>query len=496
MIRSYPPHVSSTYSSEEVTKAYDPLNSDDRQRDLFISGEKLFSITLWTALTIFTFQAIDGKSMWPLAWSILGAGVLILRQRVNVKYFLLIEAPIFHSIVGYSSSVLYLSSRSGLFDLEHDQFLNDAGWIAFLGMLAFFAGISIPLLRKAPNNYDSAERIEVTEGQAIKLIIFGFICTELLVRFIPASLRVVLVVFGTSTPVGLFTLLILYTRSRIVWLGTPRFYLWLAALIMWALRSVSGGIFGSTLLLLGLFFAQHVRSRLVLFSSIAILIIICPLLQDTKQDYRMKLAEEGSSQLLLKDAFLNNFKKFFINGDLETYVEGIDALASRLCTFSVWTQVKSHMDTIRDYANGSTIFDAIVTSLVPRVVWADKPETGGANDLAVKYADMAIMPGTSVSIGAISEFYLNGGLAYVIPGMFILGFTAAFMLTKTYYDRVQPFGYLMGICMFSVFVRPETSLADTIGPFLRLIFYWLVIRYWFIRKARVAGFVLSPSPVR
>jgi len=445
-----------------------------------------FNTALWCFLALLTIQALPSLTIWAFAWIFLGVAVLILVQRTSLPYFFVIEAPIFYAIVSYSSSILFLASFEGLYDLEHDAILNDAVWVAWFGMVLFIVGIAVVVLRKPSAKRKPEPVVKGTERQAWMICIFGILCGEFIIRFIPGPLMVIFVVFGFCTPLGLFMLLQIYSESNVRWVGTWKFYVWLAVLCIWSIRSVIGGIFGSTLLILGLYFAQHSRnSKIMLISVLSVGFILAPLLQDTKSEYRQTVKiEEGSQEKHLGSLFVGNFTKVFLNRDMNAYLEGMTALAYRVCTFDIWLRVKMHMDTVQDFAGGKTITDALITSFIPRFLWPDKPLTGGVTDLAIKYADMAIMPGTSVSIGPISEFYINGGLGFLLLGMFILGVLGGLALKWGYYDRVQPLGYMMAISLFSVFVRPETSLSDLLGAYIRLLFLWWILRLWLLHKNR------------
>jgi hypothetical protein len=73
------------------------------------------------------------------------------------------------------------------------------------------------------------------------------------------------------------------------------------------------------------------------------------------------------------------------------------------------------------YAYGETLYDAFF-ALVPRVIWPDKPYTGGSGNLASEYSGIRFAEGTSVGIGQVMEFYVNLGWLGVAAGFFLLGY--------------------------------------------------------------------------
>ncbi len=73
-----------------------------------------------------------------------------------------------------------------------------------------------------------------------------------------------------------------------------------------------------------------------------------------------------------------------------------------------------------DYANGETLWDAVI-ALIPRAVWADKPVVAGSADLVTRFTGIEFAEGTSVGIGQVMEFYVNFGILGVVLGFGVLG---------------------------------------------------------------------------
>lgn len=72
------------------------------------------------------------------------------------------------------------------------------------------------------------------------------------------------------------------------------------------------------------------------------------------------------------------------------------------------------------FENGSTITRAVF-AWVPRVVWPNKPATGGSA-LVSKFTGNHYSDGTTVGSGPIFEFYINFGTYGVFVGMLCLGY--------------------------------------------------------------------------
>ena len=72
------------------------------------------------------------------------------------------------------------------------------------------------------------------------------------------------------------------------------------------------------------------------------------------------------------------------------------------------------------FADGATLEDAAL-SLVPRVLWPNKPVVGGSGDLVSTYTGIRFAEGTSVGVGQVLECYINFGRTGIVIGFFVIG---------------------------------------------------------------------------
>ncbi|MCC7519985.1 MAG: hypothetical protein IT578_12475 [Verrucomicrobiae bacterium] len=451
-----------------------------------LAERDLLTFFFAVSLVVFLTQALNSGRLWAVGWVALGVLALVLQRRSTARFVLILELPILINLLSYSASTLYLTHERQDYDFTNDPVATQAAWVALGGLASFLAGLAVVVLRPAQRWQSEAPPVRMTPQQALVLYVIGLINMEGISRIAPVSIAAIAYTFGLCVPLSLFIYLQLAMDSERRWVGTAPFYLWLAALGLWSLRSMLGGIFGSTLLILAIFITQQIR-RSYIFAIIGLTCaaLLIPLIQDTKSSYRQRLASGvQASERALQTVVAENFRKTFLEGDLETYRNGLTQLAERLCTFDIWLRVKRHMELHQDFAKGGTILDALIFGFIPRIFWPDKPITGGANTLAEQYADMLIAENTSVGVGMISEFYINGGTWAVLLGMFGLGLIGGGALMRGWFDNVQPLGTMSGILAFSLLVRADSNLADVLGGFLRVLFLWGVFRFWIIRRSR------------
>lgn len=82
-----------------------------------------------------------------------------------------------------------------------------------------------------------------------------------------------------------------------------------------------------------------------------------------------------------------------------------------------------HLEETKGYANGETLYDAIL-ALIPRVFWPDKPIEAGSGNLVSRFTGLYFLTGggqTSVGIGSVMELYANFGTMGILVGFAVIG---------------------------------------------------------------------------
>lgn len=128
-------------------------------------------------------------------------------------------------------------------------------------------------------------------------------------------------------------------------------------------------------------------------------------------------------------------------------------------------------------ANGSTIIQAFI-SLVPRVIWPDKPDVGGSGSLVSDFTGIEFAEGTSVGIGNVMEAYVNfgdigclvifGSLGYLIRWLDL----RAFLADQQGNDQ----RYLAAMMPAMAMIQPGNSLNELIVSTAAA---WIAARLWF-----------------
>lgn len=77
-----------------------------------------------------------------------------------------------------------------------------------------------------------------------------------------------------------------------------------------------------------------------------------------------------------------------------------------------------------EYAAGATLWWSAI-GMVPRLLWPNKPTVAGGSDFVSKYTGVEFGEGTTVTVGLVTEFYVNYGAPAVFLGYLCLGMILA-----------------------------------------------------------------------
>jgi hypothetical protein len=73
-----------------------------------------------------------------------------------------------------------------------------------------------------------------------------------------------------------------------------------------------------------------------------------------------------------------------------------------------------------DYLMGDSVWQGLL-SLVPRILWPDKPVFGGSPEIVAKMTGLRLSRTSSFGVGNVMEFQINFGIPGVVVGFFVLG---------------------------------------------------------------------------
>lgn len=124
--------------------------------------------------------------------------------------------------------------------------------------------------------------------------------------------------------------------------------------------------------------------------------------------------EDYESRVEASLGIFTDFRFYDVN-DPDT----VQAVESRLNqNFLIGIGLQSHANGFSELQYGATV---PLWSLVPRVLWPDKPQVGGGGMVVADFTGITFSEGTSVGVGNPFEFYINFGWPGVVGGFMLLG---------------------------------------------------------------------------
>jgi hypothetical protein len=195
-------------------------------------------------------------------------------------------------------------------------------------------------------------------------------------------------------------------------------YIFYGTLIYLALNALRGGFFHD-LILWGTFFylfwayknkPSFKMNILIIFTGF----VMSTFIQVVKSDYRELIwnGYSGSYSSLFFDILSKR-----LSGGLTENTEEQSELNIRLNQGWIISAIMEHTPRVQEYAEGSTVKDAIFASLLPRFLSPNKKIAGGVENFET-YTGIELQKNTSMGMSLVGEGYANFG---VIGGVIFMG---------------------------------------------------------------------------
>lgn len=308
------------------------------------------------------------------------------------------------------------------------------------------------------------------------LIISGFLLPYLS-GLLPAALGFVFYLLGNLKYIGVIYLLFSSNPNRwIVFWGTMAFT---------AIVSIGFGMFHDLLLwaMLTFTFVAY-ELKLSQLSKLAIAIIgifVAITIQSVKSEYRGIVwsgAYTGNKTLL----FINLAVEGWRTGSIVNPSSDVD-MNVRLNQGWIISSIMNNIPEKEPFANGTSITESLIASLVPRILVPDKKTAGGRENFR-KFTGLHISEGTSMGISLAGEGYANFGKSGGMIFLFVWGVLVGWFWQKLVNLRhVYPTLLIWSPIIFLQVIKAETEFAVVLNHMLKasiLVFMVIIIirKHW------------------
>ncbi len=388
---------------------------------------------------------------------------------------LIIFVPVLQWIVGPWLSYTFLTDDVYYYmAVEQDDYMK----FAVPSILLFSIGLYIPVKKvniDFENGFDVIKQIVKRHKSLDLILIVVGIIFYFIEKSLPTQLRFIAFLLSNLRYVGLFFVFFSNRKSK-----NLIFY---SVLGLTVLMSFKEAMFHLMLIwFLFLFFILAfikkyylVKKTLIVFALIISMIII----QSVKQEFR-KIVWQGN----LSDNVFSSFtslvvEKIETEGAL-THETNINNLISRINQGWIIARVMYYVPNFEPYAKGETIQNAIVATLVPRILATNKVTSGG-KEYYTRFSGRELQPGTSMNISVLGEAYANygqNGMWFMLAFGFFLNITYVFLLKLV--KRNPSLLFFLPIIYLQV-IKAETDFVTVLNHFVKASFLvWII--YFILRK--------------
>lgn len=437
----------------------------------------------------FAFFGLMALLLWVAKGDLFWSAVGIAFALFLVYYFVLKighEIPIRESIALMACLQWvvgpYIDFHTAATHYKYHMYVDEAIYMAYAvpGVLALWLGLGwfkqcITLDDLKQHVTDLLQRHPVLPYWLLGVGLF----LPLLNPVIPPALRFVTFLLSNLKYVGATYILLSPHKNR--WI------IYLLVMLFTVSASLASGMFHD-LLLWGLltftFVAKELKFSLAQKISLFVVgIFLAMTIQAVKPTYREMIHAKGVKGG--PSLFVSLAVKEWQSGTIVSPT-GEDDINVRLNQGWIISAIMNHVPAKEPYASGSTIYDALYSSFLPRFLDPEKKKAGGRDNF-MKYTGLELGQNTSMGISLAGEGWANYGYWGGILFLFFWGFFISWFWKKLVdWSHYYPTLLLWSPILFLQVVKAETELVVVLNHLIKasvLVFglLWFIKRQWGIR---------------
>ena len=282
-------------------------------------------------------------------------------------------------------------------------------------------------------------------------------------------------------------LYILFSRNEL------RFLLVAISLSPLLIASLNTGMFHDLILWLAImfcyWFAQRNWSLSTKLLALSLSAFVLFSIQAIKQEYREQLrrGEEASVTSLLG--------RYVTPGGRAWESDTLTQVVIRLNQGWIISAVMENVPQEEPFAEGETIKEAMISALMPRLLFPEKKTAGGRENFR-RFTGLEILDGTSMGISPLGEAYANFGEVGGVFLMMAFGalFAALFYLTLIYIVHRPAFFFWLPLVFYQS-IKAETEFLVVLNQLTKGAFVAFAMHYFIDLNfpVRVRGIMQSVS---
>lgn len=381
------------------------------------------------------------------------------------------------------------------------QFVTGTMGMVLLGVSALWLGMRSHLGRTlAPRNSPdipyAPARWNYLRGLVLVGIVFGFVTMP--VYLLGEGGRQLIIILLTVGPMVAFAILFrAYLRGRSNQLDKLLLLAFISSRFVAGLSSGwLGTLVGICIICAAIYFAERRRIPALSFILIGTLTLF---LQAGKEEFRhtywVREDQTGKTEKMA----------FWVNTSLNEWGEALsdptggvfrDIIWHSLSRVSLLTQSANVLELTPatvPYQNGR-LYSYMLVTFIPRAVWPDKPSVNEANQfyqVAYNLTSEDNLQNVSISVGVLTESYINFGWVGVPLVMFLLGVFLDFF-QRTFFAKTSGLLFnAIGMVFLPLLLGIESQMAQYLGGIVQQIMLILIVMLPLIKFRRTA----RPAPL-
>ncbi len=348
--------------------------------------------------------------------------------------------------------------------VEEDVYMN----FVFTATLLFALGLYFPLWNRRTDEKKHLEKIKIIlkKYRNIDIILLALgVVSEVLTDRVPSSLTFFFFLLSGTRFIGLYFFLLNDRKNKMV--------LTFAIIFALFLTSLGEAMFHEFLLWMGFFFVIvsfiykiSITRRIMYLSGMLILIVM---IQTIKHEFRALMYGSENTTLL----FASLVEKKFIETDEYSSENNTNAMITRINQGWIIARIMEWTPKNEPFADGETIKEGIIATLLPRFIYAEKAIAGGKKNFE-RFTGRTLREGTSMNISPLGEAYANFGVFGGALFMFFIGALYNFVIFQIFkIANGRPTLIFFLPLLFLQVIKAETDLTIVINHlFKALLAVW------------------------